>query len=145
MKTLVIFDSNFGNTKKIAEVIANEMGENAKVVSVADFDIEDLEGTNLLIVGSPINGFRPTEKINKFLANLAKNQLKGIKAASFDTRVKLFIHGDAAKKISKKLKDAGAEIIVEPQAFYVKGKEGPLLAGEIEKAKNWAREIKSKL
>lgn len=143
MKILIIFDSNFGNTKKIAEVIASEL--NARAVSVSDFNEKDLERINLLIVGSPINGWRPTEKINKFLNGFSKNQLKGVRAASFDTRVKLFIHGDAAKKISKKLKDAGAEIIVEPQAFYVKGKEGPLLAGEIERVKNWAREIKSKL
>ena len=67
-----------------------------------------------------------------------KDRLKGIKAATFDTRVKIFIHGDAAKKISQKLKEAGAEIITEPLAFYVRGKEGPLFEGEKEKAMEWA-------
>jgi len=40
------------------------------------------------------------------------------------------------------LADAGAEMISEPQPFYVKGKEGPLFEGELEKARDWAVEIK---
>jgi hypothetical protein len=79
--------------------------------------------------------------MNGFLAKLEKGQLEGIKAATFDTRVKLFIHGDAAKKIAHALKDAGAEIIAEPQPFYVRGKERPLFDGEIEKALTFAKEI----
>ena len=142
MKTLIIYDSNYGNTKKIAEIIAKELS--AKAISVLDFKQSDLEGIDLLICGSPINGWKPSEKMQDFLANLKESQLKGIKATSFDTRVKLFIHGDAAKKIAKKLEEAGAEIIIEPEVFYVKGKEGPLFDGETEKATEWAKEIKEK-
>ena len=127
MKALVIFDTNFGNTKIIAETIARELGSDTKAISVSNFDIKELEGIDLLVVGSPIIGWRPSEKMGKFLASLSKGQLKGIKAATFDTRVKIFFHGDAARKISQKLKEAGAEIIVNPQAFLVQGKEGPLI------------------
>ena len=142
MNVLVIFDSNLGNTKKIAETIARELGDAAK--SVSDYDIKDLEGIELLIAGSPIIGWKPTEKMSRFLSNINKGQLAGIKAASFDTRVKLFIHGDAMRKIEDKLKNAGAEIIIEPQAFYVQGKEAVLIDDEIEKAAEWARSIKAK-
>ena len=145
MKSLVIFDTNFGNTKEIAETIAKGLGSDSKAISVTDFDNSELEGTNLLVVGSPIIGWRPSEKMGKFLASLSKDQLKGFKAVTFDTRVKIFFHGDAAKKISQKLKNAGAEIIVEPQVFYVKGKEGPLLEGEIEKAIEWAKMLNDRL
>ena len=79
----------------------------------------------------------------ELLSKLEKNQLKGVKAASFDTRVKIFVHGDAAKKISQKLKGAGADIVTEPQAFYVKGKEGPLFDGEEENAAQWAKKLLS--
>lgn len=143
MKAIIIFDSNFGNTQKIAETIAKEFETQAIPVSKASID--ELEGLDLIVVGSPINAWRPSDKMGKFLANLNKGQLKGVKAAAFDTRVKLFIHGDAAKKISKALENAGAEIIIEPQAFFVKGREGPLLDGEIEKASQWAKMIRSKL
>jgi flavodoxin len=143
MKTLIIFDSNFGNTQKIAETIAKEFETQA--IPVSKVSIDELGGLDLVVVGSPINAWRPSEKMGKFLANLNKGQLKGVKAAAFDTRVKLFIHGDAAKKISKALENAGAEIIIEPQAFFVKGREGPLLDGEIEKASQWAKLIRMKI
>lgn len=142
MKTLVIYDSNYGNTQKIAEIIAKEL--EAQAISVSEVLAKELEGVELLIAGSPINGWRPSQKMNNFLAKLSAGQLKGVKAASFDTRVRLFIHGDAAKKIAKALECAGAEIIIEPQPFYVKGKKGPLFEVEIEKAKKFAKEIRKK-
>ena len=49
------------------------------------------------------------------------------------------------KKISNKLRELGAEIIIEPHAFYVEGKDGPLINGEKEKATVWARKIKDKI
>jgi flavodoxin len=96
MKAIIIFDSNFGNTQKIAETIAKEFETQAIPVSKASID--ELGGLDLIVVGSPINAWRPSEKMGKFLANLNKGQLKGVKAAAFDT-LKLFIHGDAAKDI----------------------------------------------
>lgn len=144
MKALVVFDSNLGNTKIIAETIAKELGEDAKAISSSDLNIKDLKGIDLIVAGSPIIGWKPSEKMYKFLSDLNRDQLKGIKAASFDTRVKLFIHGDAMNKISEKLKNAGAEIIVKPQAFFVQGKETVLAGGEIEKAAEWAKTIKTK-
>lgn len=143
MKALVIFDSIFGNTKKIAETISNELGKDSKMLSVSDFNSKDLEGTNLIVVGSPIIGWKPSEKMGQFLSDLSEGQLKGIKAAVFDTRIKSFISGDALKKISKELIRAGAVVSAKPQAFFVKGKEGPLFEGELNKAIEWAKSIKA--
>lgn len=145
MKTLVVFDSNFGNTKLIAEKIAERFGEGAKSVFVNDFKDSDLAGAELLVLGSPIIGWKPSENMGKFLAKLEGARLKGIKAAAFDTRIKLFVHGDAAGKISKMLESARAEIVAGPQAFYVRGKEGPLFEGEIERAAAWAESVRTKL
>ncbi len=145
MKSLVIYYSQFGNTQVLAERIARQLGEDSRAISIESFDMSYLKGVKLLIIGSPIRGWMPAEKIQIFLNSLKTGELKGVKAASFDTRVKLFIHGDAAAKISKKLEEAGAEIIIKPQAFYVKGQSGPLFPGEIEKAKAWADMIKINL
>lgn len=141
MKAVVIYDTNFGNTKKIAEAIAEGIGKGTRALQVSKSSPKDIKGMDILVVGSPIMGFRPSEKMLKYLSTLEPNQLNGIKAASFDTRVKIFVHGDAAKKISKKLEAAGADIISEPQAFYVKGKEGPLFDSELEKAGNWGKRL----
>jgi len=35
----------------------------------------------------------------------------------------------------------GAQIVAKPNFFFVKGKEGPLQDGELEKAAAWAKQI----
>jgi flavodoxin len=139
MTSLVLFDSNYGNTKIIAETIAGRLG--AAAVPVAGVTPSSLAGVDLLVVGSPIIGWKPSEKMQGFLAGLADGSLRGVKAAAFDTRVRLFIHGDAARKISHALEQAGARIVARPQGFIVDGREGPLAEGEVEKAAAWAGSI----
>jgi len=141
MKKLVIYDSFFGNTKLLAEAIGKELGDDTKVLHVSDFKNEDLKGVGLLIVGSPILGWKPSENTSVFLMSFGKDQLEGIKVATFDTRMKIIIHGDATKKMSETLAKLGAEIIVAPNWFIVIDKEGPLADGELERAKEWGKEI----
>jgi len=143
MKTLVIYDTNYGNTKKIAKSVASKLGKNTKTISVSDLKKKDLKGIELLVAGCPVIASSPTEKMSRFLASLKDNELKGVKAASFDTRMKLFFFTDAAKKISKELTRAGAVIVARPQDFYVRKAEGPLRDGEMEKAAVWAADIKN--
>lgn len=140
-KIIVLYDSGFGNTKLIAEAIVDGMGESASLLHVSEFTKEHLNNLTALIAGSPINGFMPTEKMQAALKSIPAGALKGVKAASFDTRMHVWIHGDAAKKISKRLAAAGAEIIADPALFRVTGKEGPLADGEIERAKEWGRTL----
>lgn len=145
MKALVIYDSVYGNTKKVAEAVAAELGKGVKAVSVVDFKDKDLTGLDLLVVGSPIIGWRPTEKMKALLAGLKAGQLKGVRATAFDTRMRIFIHGDAAKKIAAALKLAGAEIVAETAGFIVEDREGPLAKDAVVKAKEWAGSIKAKI
>lgn len=145
MKILIIYDTNYGNTQKVAYLIGDQLkaDNQVKVVSIAGFKNEDLEGVKLLIMGSPINGWRPTEKIRAFLAELKEDQLKGIKIATFDTRVNIFFHGNAAQPMAEGLMNAGAEQIVDSEGFFVKGSEGPLAQGEESRVERWVRDIKN--
>jgi hypothetical protein len=70
MKTLVIYDSVFGNTEKIAQSIAAALGTQA--VPVSQVDAGQLRGLDLLVVGSPTRKFSPTEDISKLLKDLSK-------------------------------------------------------------------------
>ncbi|MCD6356206.1 MAG: flavodoxin domain-containing protein [Anaerolineaceae bacterium] len=142
MKALVIYDSNFGNTKKIAVIVAANLGKNIKAVAVTDVGKKDLKKLDVLVVGSPVIGWSPSEKLGRFLEELKPGYFKGVKATSFDTRLKLLFFTNAATRISKKLKAAGAEIIVKPRAFFVIKGEGPLQEGELERAASWALKIK---
>lgn len=140
MNALIVFDSNYGNTAKAATILGRKL--DARLMPVRSFKKTDLDRVDLLIVGSPINGWRPTEKIQQFLTALKKDELAGVNVSSFDTRVNVFFHGDAARTILGGLKKAGATIISEPKGFFVDGGEGPLSAGEEEKIEDWAASIK---
>jgi flavodoxin len=142
---LIIYDTDYGNTKMVAERIAGMLGKAARVVPVASIKAEDITDVDLIIFGSPILGWNASEKTRAFLTGLRPGQLKGVKAAAFDTRVPLFIHSDAAKKIAAALEVAGANIVVESKGFTVMGREGPLRQGKLEKAKAWAKEIAARL
>lgn len=145
MTTLVVYDTTYGNTKTIAQAIAQNLGSGASSVSVSEFNPDMLSGVELLVIGAPIIAWRPSGEMKNFLSELRPGQLSKIKAACFDTRIKARFSGDAAHKMAKALKKAGADLIVEPEAFIVIGKEGPLAEGEEERARKWADLIREQL
>lgn len=146
MKKLVVYDSQHGNTQKIAGAIAKSIS--AKSRNVSETSIADLKNIDTLIVGSPTQGGQPTQKIQTFLSLIPKGSLKNVKVAAFDTRfsekkvsfaLKILIKtiGCAAPKIAKSLEAKGGNPILPPEGFIVKGTEGPLAEGELERAKKW--------
>ena len=144
MNALVIYDSTFGNTKAVAEEIVNNLDGNAKTMSVKNFHTTDLAGIDLVIWGSPINGWKPTVATMAVMNELPEEIFRGIRFTTFDTRVKMFLHGDAKDHMADKIRHLGGKPIAKPKEFYVKGKDGPLFEGEIEKAGQWARQISGK-
>jgi flavodoxin len=155
MKAMVVFDSFFGNTEKIARAIVETLTSEGDVqtLKVSDVKPEQLKGLDLLIVGSPTRAFRASPAINKFLKKIPAGDLKGIKVAGFDTRISLEdinsralsffvkIFGYAAEPISKKLEKKGGEAAAAPGGFIVKDTEGPLKDGELERAAAWAKRM----
>jgi len=142
MKALIVYDSVYGNTEKIARAIAEAItpsGE-VKVLRAGEANPSDLESTELLIVGSPTHGGRPTPPIKDLLNKAPK--LQGINVAAFDTRImtKLVgVFGYAAGRIANNLKKKGGTLIASPEGFFVTGGQGPLKEGELERAAAWAK------
>ncbi len=142
MAALVVYESIHGNTETIAKAVGKALGAKTKVVRAAEADPSQLKGVDLLVVGSPTYGGRPTPQAQAFLGKLAAGSLKGVRVAAFDTRItmkfaKLF--GYAADKIMAALSGAGGAKAGAPQGFFVKGTNGPLADGEVEKAVAWAQ------
>jgi flavodoxin I len=146
MKALIVYDSVYGNTEKIARAIAGALAPSGevKVLRAGEVNPSELVSLDLLIVGSPTQGGRPTKAILDFLNKLPEPAVKGVNVAAFDTRftTKLVaIFGYAAGKIAGSLKTKGGALILPPEAFFVKSKEGPLKEGELERAAGWAKRI----
>jgi flavodoxin I len=155
MKAMVVYDSAFGNTEKVAQAIGQALGspEDVETVRVGNVKPEQLAGLTLLIVGSPTQKFSPLGTITSFLKGIPNNGLQGVKVAAFDTRIPqsrideirilaffVRIFGYAAKPIADRLVRKGGELAVPPEGFYVGDTEGPLLEGELERAADWARQ-----
>lgn len=146
MKALVVYDSVYGNTEKIARAIGEAItpsGE-VKVLRAGEMSTSELASLDLLIVGSPVHGGRPTPAVQDFLSKMAGQSLKDIKVAAFDTRAtskfaKMF--GNAAGRIAGQLTKKGGVLIVPPEGFFVTGTKGPLKEGELERAAAWAKGI----
>jgi flavodoxin I len=144
MKALVVYDSFYGNTEKIAKAIAGAIAGEVKVLRPGEASPSDLKSIDLLIVGSPTQGGRPTKAMLDFLNKLPEPDIKGVNVAAFDTRLStklVGIFGYGAGKIADSLKKKGGTLILPPEPFFVKGREGPLKDGELERAAGWAKRI----
>jgi flavodoxin I len=144
MKSLIVYDSAYGNTEKIARSIGDAIVGDVKVLRASEVNPSDVESLDLLIVGSPTYGGRPTPPIQAFLKEVSEPAVKGLKVATFDTRVPakwVKIFGFAAGKIAGRLKKKGGILISSPEGFFVEGTKGPLKEGKLEHSAKWAKEI----
>mgnify|MGYP002642000060 CR=1 FL=1 len=152
MNITVIYDSVFGNTKKVSEEIAKAINSDVNVINVSDFDSQELNTLDFIIIGSPTRGFKPTKGIVELLKKISKLE-KILKVACFDTRihisnkdpwilrklVKKF--GYAIDSMSKILSKNNLLDLHESNYFYVSGTEGPLHSEELNRAFEWAKDI----
>jgi flavodoxin I len=144
MKALVIYDSMYGNTEKVARAISKAL--KCEVKPVESTLPQDLNNLNLLVVGSPTQGGRPTQKLTDFLNTISPINFK---VATFDTRFAqenqtFFLRtlmktiGFAAPKIAGNLKRKGGHLVKPPEGFIVTDTKGPLADKELTRAGNWA-------
>lgn len=160
MRALVVYESIWGNTEKVARAIAEALqpGMSVDVVNAADAPAS-VEGYDLLAVGGPTHAFsmsRPatretavqqqgapslvTRGIREWLHDLAPVTAP-VRAVAFDTRVDSpRLPGSAAKAARGELRSLGFEVPAKAMTFRVHGYEGPLLDGELDRAAAWARE-----
>lgn len=152
MKTLIVYDSIFGNTEKVAQAMAEALAAQGEATlrRVADVQPGNLAGLRLLLVGSPTRAFRPTPATVAWLKALPAGALQGVRVGAFDTRMQVekapailrflvSLFGFAAKPIAAHLQKAGGALACPPEGFIVLGTEGPLQEGELERAATWAK------
>jgi flavodoxin I len=144
MKALVVYDSTSGNTEKIATAIAAGIGGGTRAIRVGSADVKDYEGLDLLVLGSPVQGGRPTESMQKYIKSIPQAVAKKLRVATFDTRMSMAfakIFGYASVRMANQLQGEGCILKSTPQGFIVKGRSGPLADGELERATMWGEEL----
>ncbi len=143
MKALIVYDSVHGNTQKVAQAIGDVIEGEVTVCRVGEATPDDFRALDLLVIGSPTHGGRPTPAIQAFVKGLP-GPVSTVRVAVFDTRmpagwVKVF--GFAADRISKTLMGRGWAMDMPPEGFFVQGREGPLKDGEMQRAAAWAKSL----
>jgi flavodoxin len=146
MKTLVVYDSVYGNTEIIARAIGAAIPGEVEVLHVGQVKAGDLETVDLLVIGCPTHGAMPTEAIQSLVDRVGSPARGSARAATFDTRLTWgFLErwgGFAAPKMADALADKGWTLADEPGGFFVKGlRKGPLKPGEEERAAVWAKRL----
>ena len=143
-KAIVIYDTQFGNTEKIAKALASgikEQGVQVDCVKVDEVDVNKLAEYDLLAIGGPTIAFGVSKPVKDLLGKLEGIGLRGRKAFAFDTKVRFVFSGSAAKGIEGKLKGLGMSIVRPYSSAIVKWKEGSLEEGAEEMFKQIGTEI----
>ncbi len=160
MRTLIVCESMFGNTRTIAEAVAETLAMDGQVdlVDVTSAPCEIEAGVDLVVVGAPTHAFglsrtntrqsavqqgavaEPAVGVREWLATLSDGN--GIRAVTFDTRVaRPKMPGSAAKATHRRLAGRGFHMVASPTSFWVTGTAGPLRPGEVERAHRWAYQL----
>jgi menaquinone-dependent protoporphyrinogen IX oxidase len=151
VKGIVVFDTSYGNTKKIAETISETLKESG--IGVDAFYVKDVKKLSakdydFLVLGSPTRWGTMSFAFRGFLGKLKSKEWMNKPFGAFDTENPENIErkeGSAAEKIAEKLREKQMTQLVPVLKAVVLGWKGPLQEGEIERAKEYARELATKL
>jgi hypothetical protein len=171
MSALVVYESMYGNTRAIAEAVAEGLGatQTVRVLGVAEVTPADLAQATLLVAGGPthIHGMSSPRSRRAAVDGAAKahatlepaaagdgvrdllarsGPASGTPAAAFDTRMPGWsvFTGRASRGISRMLRRAGFRLIAPPASFIVDRKNA-LQPGELVRARTWGRELGAKM
>lgn len=164
MDAVIVYESAWGNTRSVAEAVAAGLAqENTIEVRVMDVDAAppaDTLDVDLLVVGAPTHAFglsRPQTRedaarrgghpgstgLREWLE--AAGPIRA-RVAVFDTHVRHpNLPGAASKKAGKLLRHHNATLVLDPESFWVDGYEGPLLPGELSRARTWGAQLQGQL
>ena len=152
MKGIVVYDTSYGNTKKIAETIAETLKESG--IEVDLFDVKDVKKLSskdysFLVLGSPTKFGTMSFAIRFFLGKVKSEEWVNKPFAAFDTENPENIEKarvekkewSAAEKIAEKLRDKKMNQLLPVLKAAVLGQKGPLVEGEIERTKEYANRL----
>jgi flavorubredoxin len=149
-KAIVVYESKYGNTKivaeRIAEGLATGKGIKVDVTNLEDIDLDRIPDYDVILIGSPNHMGRQTRGIKKFIDKLAKPKLKNKSAAVFDTCASKDFE-KAVKKMENQLAKVapGVRLVTPGLSIVVKGMKGPIAEEDLPKCEEFGKKIAAKL
>jgi hypothetical protein len=168
MPAVVVYESMFGSTRKVAGAIARGLARNVETVvaPVAQATPEIVAGASLIVIGGPTHMHtmsRPTSR--RIAGEVAGKPGSGVAlepgatgpglrewfdslgtvdvaCAAFDTRgpASALLTGRASKRIQRLLRRHGARPICSARSFVV-DKDNTLAPGELTRAEQWGGDL----
>ena len=155
MNTLVVYYSKFGNTRRIAQAIAETLGQTntARALSIEQVSIDDVQDADLVVMGSPTHYQAVPKVVRRFLKTFPRRSLRKKWVTAFDTSLKMWgpiMLLTAAHGITSRLQRLGGRRLARPQTFLIRNADLPtqgevdlLYEGELDRARSWARTLLS--
>jgi len=149
-KVIITYESKYGNTKLVAEAIAEGMREVSGVETIlselSEVDLDKLIDYDAILIGSPNHMGSATRGIRKFIDRIGKLNLEGKLTAVFDTCIARDFE-KAVKKMEKQIgeKVHGLKLVVPGLSIKVEGMKGPIAEGELLKCKDFGVKIATRL
>ncbi len=130
-KAIVVYDSRFGNTERIARALAKGMrkqGVKVDCAKVDEVDFEKLGEYDLLAIGGPTHMIGMSEPMKNFMKRLKTVDIGEKKGFAFDTRIEsrmnkkswFMLENSAARRIEGKMKRMKVEIVKPRESAPVK-------------------------
>ncbi|MCG7844509.1 MAG: hypothetical protein MIO90_03660 [Methanomassiliicoccales archaeon] len=154
MKCMVVYDSVYGNTKQVAEAIAEQInadGNEAVLVSLRENAKPALDG-DVMFLGSPTRYFKMTPAAKDLVKSMKALGWKDQPIIMFDTM--MGVPGDmaernmgkwavkgAAPKLRDLAKSEGLKVQEAVLHIGVTGLKGPLTATGKEEAKRFTQQV----
>lgn len=166
MKVLVVYESMFGNTEEVAVAVADGLRALAEVqlVEVDEAPVEPPPDIDLVVAGGPTHAFSMSRERTREDAARQGGRTRAIgtglrdwiaalpsghhdqRLVTFDTRVGKVRHlpGSAARAAARAARRHGYDA-GQPESFWVEDVSGPLLAGELDRARAWGLALAQEL
>jgi len=146
VKAVLLYESKYGNTKRVAEAIAEEMqrvgGMEAALTALKGVDVDDIANYDVILLGGPTHFGGPTRSVRKFIDALGKRNVNGKSVAVFDT----YLGEDFEKGVRKmeeqiRAKAPGLKLLAPGLSIRVEGMKGPIAEGELVKCKDFVKQL----
>jgi len=128
-KVIVLYDTLYGNTKKIAMSLSRGLEEGGIYVDtshIKDFKVNQLKNYDVIGIGGPTHFHGASKPMKSFLNKIKGLNIENKQGFAFETKADFRLAGSAAKRIEKYLKKVKLKIINPIITGIVIDKEGPL-------------------